>query len=848
MMRSLFSGVAGLKGHQTRMDVIGNNIANVNTTGFKSSRVTFADTLSQTQTGASAPGGNIGGTNPKQIGLGVGVASIDLLFTDGSVQSTGKNTDLCLSGNGLFVVKQGDETYYTRDGAFEFDADGNYVLPGNGMKVQGWTASDGVLNTTTTPADIQVKAGKTMAADATDTITYEHNLDAAALTITSISGGTPAKMGTKTYTASTDGSMTGTAIYPLTLTLADGSTITANSGSYKVGDTYSQTITSGSAVASSVLSVTLNLADGSTVDGMTGTTYTVGNDYTYTTSTNGASISATANRRVIVTTKDGNVSDELTSGSYTVGGTYTYTDDSIEATDNNTVKVTLANGATIEGTTGNTYTVGEDYDYTTDSVAITAGASTYTVKLTLSDDSEVAIDPSTLPDDVSYEVGGDYGGKTISKITITSAATGVSAESEITTLKSLTKISSMTTGSAITQMEQNYLIAAEATSSNPVTLTMSDGSTVTQTSGSYTVGYSLPVTTLITVYDTLGNTHSLPVYFTRTETLSSDSTTVNGNTWTISLDTLCSRDMTASTDSPITCSVANASDNAVASTLSFTSGAIDKSNKGLYISAISGGTSATSGTTTTLTASDGNPIILTLSDAAGNTYKLSATSGTYTYTTTSGGVGSNYLIQYVSGGTLPTSTATISEDDGTTTTISMTNTDLLFTTAGKYYSGSPTTTTMTLENGALQTQTITLDCSGLTQFSGNSTINGTADGNSAGTLKSVSIDSSGVITGVYTNGVKQTEAQVAIAQFTNSSGLTKTGSSLYQESNNSGKANIKTASDLGVTITPSALEMSNVDIANEFSDMIITQRGFQSNSKVITVGDEMLETLINMKR
>ena len=135
MMRSLFSGVSGLKSHQTRMDVIGNNIANVNTTGFKSSRTTFADTLSQTLTGASSPQDNLGGTNPKQIGLGVGVASIDLLFTDGSVQSTGKNTDLCLSGNGLFVVKQGNQTYYTRDGAFSFDADGNYVLPSSGLYV-----------------------------------------------------------------------------------------------------------------------------------------------------------------------------------------------------------------------------------------------------------------------------------------------------------------------------------------------------------------------------------------------------------------------------------------------------------------------------------------------------------------------------------------------------------------------------------------------------------------------------------------------------------------------------------------------------------------------------------------
>src|SRR3712207_6007032 len=108
MMRSLFSGVSGLKNHQTRMDTIGNNISNVNTTGFKSSRTNFVDTLSQTLSGASAPNGNIGGTNAKQIGLGSSVASVDILFTDGSVQSTGKNTDLCLSGSGLFVVHQGD--------------------------------------------------------------------------------------------------------------------------------------------------------------------------------------------------------------------------------------------------------------------------------------------------------------------------------------------------------------------------------------------------------------------------------------------------------------------------------------------------------------------------------------------------------------------------------------------------------------------------------------------------------------------------------------------------------------------------------------------------------------------
>lgn len=461
MMRSLFSGVSGLKAHQTGMDTIGNNIANVNTTGFKASRTTFADTLSQTLTSASAPGDTIGGTNAKQIGLGTSVASVDLIFSDGSVQSTGKNTDLCLSGNGLFVMKKGNETYYTRDGAFEFDADGNYVLPSSGLYVQGWMASEGVLTTNGGVTNITIPSGKTMAAKATTIATYANNLNAAALTIASLSS-------------------------------ADG----------------------------------------------TGT----------------------------------------------------------------------------------------------------------------------------------------------------------------------------------------------ASTTNPVTLTMSDGSIVTQTTGTYTVGNSLPVTTTLTVYDSLGNSHSIPVYFTKTKV---DST--NGNQWTVSIAT----------------------------------------------------------------------------DGSGS--------------------------------------SSITEDDGTTTTIKMADSVIQFTTDGKYDSGSGTVN-LTLTNGSTGAQTVTLSLADLTQYAGTSTVNGSTDGNAAGTLSSVSVDSSGIITGTYTNGVKQYEAQVAIAQFTNASGLTKTGNSLYQESNNSGTANVKTAADLGCTITPSALEMSTVDIANEFSNMIVTQRGFQSNSKIITVSDEMLETLINMKR
>ncbi|MGI5935663.1 MAG: flagellar hook-basal body complex protein [Oscillospiraceae bacterium] len=135
MMRSLFSAVSGLKSHQTAMDVIGNNISNVNTTGFKSSRTMFQDIYSQTISAATAPTGNTGGVNPMQIGLGTQIASIDMNMTQGTTQTTSYPLDLAISGEGFFVIDNGDGTYsYTRNGAFTLDAEG-YLVTANGNYV-----------------------------------------------------------------------------------------------------------------------------------------------------------------------------------------------------------------------------------------------------------------------------------------------------------------------------------------------------------------------------------------------------------------------------------------------------------------------------------------------------------------------------------------------------------------------------------------------------------------------------------------------------------------------------------------------------------------------------------------
>jgi flagellar hook protein FlgE len=143
MMRSMYSGVSGLRAHQTKMDVIGNNIANVNTLGYKSQRVTFNEIFSQTIQSASAASDETGrgGRNPMQVGLGVNVASIDVLMTQGAAQRTDNPFDLMIDGDGFIIVGDATGTYFTRAGALRQDDDGNLIIP-NGMIVKGWPASE----------------------------------------------------------------------------------------------------------------------------------------------------------------------------------------------------------------------------------------------------------------------------------------------------------------------------------------------------------------------------------------------------------------------------------------------------------------------------------------------------------------------------------------------------------------------------------------------------------------------------------------------------------------------------------------------------------------------------------
>lgn len=178
MMRSLQSGVSGLRSHQIRMDVIANNVANVNTLAFKSGRVNFKEGFAQVLRSATAPGLSAGGSNPLQVGLGVQTGSIDTRFTQGVIEDTGIKTDLAIQGDSFFVVGRGDTRSYTRAGNFQMDASGRLTVPGTGYLVQGRMATDGVLSDRVT--DLRIPFDQKSPASVTGTVGLVGNLDASA--------------------------------------------------------------------------------------------------------------------------------------------------------------------------------------------------------------------------------------------------------------------------------------------------------------------------------------------------------------------------------------------------------------------------------------------------------------------------------------------------------------------------------------------------------------------------------------------------------------------------------------------------------------------------------------------
>ncbi len=764
MMRSLFSGVSGLKSHQTRMDVIGNNIANINTVGFKSSRVTFSDMLSQTSSGASSPSDNLGGINPKQIGLGSNVASVDMIFTDGSAQATGKNTDVTINGNGLFVLMNGDNYYYSRDGAFEFDTNGNYVLPGSGLYVQGWNATEGLLNTNAVPENIVVKAGQTMGGTQTTTVDYSGNVNSASPIITAIS-----------YTSGG-----GTADPTAVLEFRTVSEIRVLDALYMTYDSRVMTTTITAKAEGSTETVTL----GDITDESTSAAWTPTHGTRY----------ATSGSNATVTINDTNYTIQRID--YTVDQTVT------TLTDDTYVTFTLSNGSTVTVTaaaTENGFTAGTAFELgsafsdiaTGDSALLTGvtegNLTTSNLEATIT---KIEVRDSlnqshTYPSSISYNAGNTV------KVQYTNG--------DLETITSGTYSVNETIFDSVNVDGVNVIAA---------TLTLSDGSTQKVTSGFYQRNHSVPITTIATIYDSEGNSHAVPVLIDKDASSYDENITSDALTLARVVD--------------------EEGNNINYTTLEVETD--DDGNLTNYVVTLSDGTSQSVDADQVSWDNRWRVYMSPTEGQAGPTYKFS-------FTEDDGSTISGYLnvvMDESSGNPADGAPTYVYYNEDGTYNASATQGSSLYTVYSNGNGASPTTSSFTFDD--------------TTQYAGNTTVYATSDGNAYGILTSIEIDGSGIITGSYSNGILRTEAQIAVAQFVNSAGLTKVGTSLYQASNNSGTANIKTVDALGLSLTPSALEMSNVELASELADMIVTQRGFQSNSKIMTVADEMLETIINTKR
>jgi flagellar hook protein FlgE len=643
MLASLFAGVAGLRNHQVRMNVIGNNISNINTIGFKSGRSIFREALVQTLRGAGRPSSISGGTNPVQLGLGMEVASIDNLFTQGGLELTGQITDLAIQGNGFFLLSDGNSKFYSRAGAFGFDANSYLVNPSNGLFVQGKMAdASGTIPATATVGNIQLPFGQQDPARGTSRVDFGNNLDASV---------SRSEAGLTAGIAATNGitSVSGTArngaggVHVVTITGAQATQANRLGANLNAATlTGSETLAT-LGVASNALATLSLSVDGDTPVILTGLT---------TASTVNDVIAA-------IDTIDG-IDAKLDSGEIRItrtkaGASYSIETNTAVAGDiaNRLLGVAAASTFQINNGVNHTFVA---QDVFTPSVA-SATAVTTNLGVTTSASSGLATGVTGL--------GG--GG-----ITVSSADTGLTAGT-----------------ASITTLDTD-----KATS--------------------------------ITVYDSLGGTHVMMTNFIKSH----------------------------------------------------------EENKWYWKTTMQGGEIISSGS-----------------------------SGAVTFNRD----GSLLRFEYDSGA----EGLTFNPNNGADTAQKVT---LFAGTSGKY--------------------------DGLTGFSGTETIAAVKqDGYGMGILDKISIDPTGLIIGIFSNGVSRNLAQLVLAGFNNQAGLIKSGESLFQSSANSGEGIEGVAGEtVSATISSGALESANVDLAQEFTNMIIAQRGFQSNARVITTSDSMLDDLVNLKR
>lgn len=849
MMRSLWSGVSGLQAHQVAMDVEGNNISNVNTTGFKYSRADFGTMFSQTVKIATAPTDGRGGSNPLQIGLGVSVSSTTRIHSQGSVQTTDKNTDVAINGDGFFMVSDdgGLTNYLTRSGDFKLDAYGNFVNNA-GFVVQGWNINwdDQTIDSSRSPKNIFIDPGMHIPAAKSTEVAIKANLNSGLNIGTSSTNlyGLDSVHGYNTKTnKAEDENDTGTTQF-----------YTTSKNSVEVTE---KGVDAGSLFNAS--GTGLNLRDGQGI-------WVSYADAKYTTNTGGEKVfdpnnKAQQNGVIFWGDKDNKVILDITINGVKIQNqeiqslddaiayinTFTAPTDTREGTGVKAVKKSDGTGIEFvndnaDGTTDNMKNIdlvvgrnnsaGELHNLT-----YTAGAGT--------DRFNAAIVKNT--GDSNWISGNQTGGATTERVQVITAHKYIYSSNPVTLPPMYNPdggpgyvAGTPNTNRPTDPASANYWDALHGGLMNTearVFRTTEDLRELLQRDARYGVDYNgSGKSTAVDVND-INQSVKVVVNSSGHFAISNaneDSTVpagagVNGGAaqsiaaknMSFNITAYSNKEGTVSTNDAFT-AIFKAWDGPLV-----TGGSIKESEQ-LKLSAFSAG--------------------LEIFDSLGSKHTLEVQFVKQS-TTQDGGNEWQMIIR------VPEPAEINTTGEGPTNIIVG---SARFNNDGSLASYTPKTISFSPNNGAAPNQQIKLSFGtsgsndGLVSSNSASTLTGQAtDGYTSGNLKpdAIRVDDKGNILGEFTNGKTFAVAKIAMASVANNSGLEEIGGNLFKITANSGNIVVGEAGTGGRgEMKTAALEMSNVDLSRSLTELIIIQRGYQANSKTISTSDQMLQTLIQLKQ
>lgn len=868
MMRSLWSGVSGLNAHQVAMDVEANNIANVNTVGFKYSRTNFQNLLSQTVKSATAPQGKLGGKNSLQIGLGTSVSAVETMFKQGSIQNTDKNTDMAINGDGFFVVSaDGGKTYrYTRAGDFTFDANGNFVDP-NGMIVQGWLADPDThtIDTAKGVQPISIPPGLTTPANPTSKIQIKANLN---------SGDHIKEMSGTRATVDQTADMNG-------LYNANGERITLVPDTDKITlaidkngdgniDTNNEifTFTYGKSTSNSDRKFT-------TIKDLLDEINEIIKDTTGTTPSSKYKVYLNGNGQIVDPANRIKTEKKLSSTNTVLENIFkaldgpSTTTESIKAIQNSFIgaddvgELFNANGDAFHLEEGQGLKVsinglGETrkFVYSKNPINETEGCGSamgnYQPNQNIVSDSNEGLhwlynSPTNdnnnrafmnVNQKISFQIDTNGDGTVDDTLTYTYGK-DFQTFSDLCCLLN-TDFTNKNIND-IVSFQNGQMMESDGSIITNVVLKDSNGNAVTDT--------NKPLGRLSKIFSGLDGTNDKTNTFYKNDTYYFHDIQDLAYIWQLAIDD--SGDPLNSTtgnkgivsinkDGKLT--IKNTSANSF--NIDLSGYPDDKKDNQLFTEAFSplNGSLAAGGITSSQSINAAtHTTSLDIFDSLGSKHTLTIH---FRKTHTSENPNDPTVWKWYA--EVPTPATLDQPAFGY----------VKFNPDGSINTYNPPSLIFNPNNGANSGQSVQLDFGSMGKFDGitsfqapSSTSGQTQDGYPGGDLESLVVDQTGTIIGVFTNGRSYSLAQVAIAKFVNNEGLMSEGGTLFSASPNSGEPIIGTAGTGGRgTIQPSSLEMSNVDLSRSLTQLIVIQRGFQANAKTITTSDQMLNTLLQLKQ